>query len=215
MTSNPLAGPVTVAILAGGQSRRMGSDKARMVVGRDDAVATPLIAGVARSVAPIAARIVVVGGDADLADVVCDELADVHADLAVEWIRDQWPEEGPLGGVITALERATAVEPDGRLLTVSCDLVGLEHGLLVDLVNESVQGNGDVCVPMVDGERQWHVAVWSLRSMTALGNAFASGERSIRRGASGLRQIVHISSAASRFCDLDTPEDVDAHNNAN
>ena len=199
---------VTVAILAGGQSRRMGVDKARVHVEDNELGPVALIAHVALAVAPVASRILVVGGDPDLEEVIDSS---TNLDLNTAWLPDLWPGEGPLGGIITAL----GADGEQPVVTVACDVVGLDSALLVDVLHELDRSGSDVCVPMVRGERQWHLAAWNPGALDHLSDAFTSGERSIRRGVVGLSQTVLVTTAAERLNDLDTPAHVDAFNRAN
>jgi molybdopterin-guanine dinucleotide biosynthesis protein A len=97
---------IPVYILAGGTSRRYGSDKARALHGD-----TPLIVGVARALEPVASRITVVAATAG-----------VYDDLGLKTIADAVPQKGPLGGLLTALEDCP--EP-GWLFLVACDWIGI------------------------------------------------------------------------------------------
>jgi molybdopterin-guanine dinucleotide biosynthesis protein A len=90
-------------ILAGGASRRFGSDKARAEI---DSV--PLILRLARSVEPCVARVVVVAARAD-----------EYADLGLNTVGDLIPDCGPLGGLLTAL---CDLGDADWLLLLSCDL---------------------------------------------------------------------------------------------
>jgi len=90
-------------ILAGGASRRFGSDKARV---RVDAV--PLIVRLTRRVEPHVSRVRVVATHTD-----------EYADLNLVTVGDLVPHRGPLGGLYTALCDAARHE---WLLLLSCDL---------------------------------------------------------------------------------------------
>jgi len=197
MTANAM-----VAILAGGSSSRMGTDKARLVVD-----GSPLIDHVATALARYPQ--VVVGGSADLIELISTD---------ARWVPDHWPGEGPLGAIITALKYS--LDPDEStdgtrlLLTVGCDLVDLSPALVTLLIDEAVQSNADVCVPLIGGYRQWHVAVWNARTLQPLADAFESGIRSPWRAAMKLRQTVVTTTLASPLIDLDTPDDVSRYSGA-
>ena len=91
------------AVLAGGASRRMGSDKAFAEVG-----GRPLVARAADTLARAGADpVAVVGGDAA-----------GLARLGLHRVPDRWPGEGPLGGLITALDTS----PRPVTVIVACDL---------------------------------------------------------------------------------------------
>jgi molybdopterin-guanine dinucleotide biosynthesis protein A len=104
--SDGRAARVPVYILAGGKSRRFGSDKARAMRG-----GVPLVVGVARTVEPIASRVTVVASRAGEYD-----------DLGLRTIGDVVAEKGPMGGLLTAIEDCRDEE---WLLLSACDWVGI------------------------------------------------------------------------------------------
>ena len=106
---------VPAYILAGGQSSRFGSDKARAVV-HDK----PLILHVAESIRPVSSSITAVA-----------DRRNKYADLGLRTIADSVANMGPLGGLLTALQDAQ----DDWLLLVSCDWLGLRTAWMELLVN--------------------------------------------------------------------------------
>lgn len=107
---------VPAYILAGGQSSRFGSDKARAVV-HDK----PLILHVAESIRPVSSSMTVVA-----------DRPNKYADLGLRTIADSVANMGPLGGLLTALQDAQ----DDWLLLVSCDWLGLRAAWMELLVNQ-------------------------------------------------------------------------------
>ena len=103
-------------ILAGGQSSRFGSDKARAVV-HD----IPLILHVAESIRPVSSSMTVVA-----------DRPNKYADLGLRTIADSVANKGPLGGLLSALQDFQ----DDWLLLVSCDLLGLRTEWIELLVNQ-------------------------------------------------------------------------------
>ena len=95
-----------VYILAGGRSRRYGSDKARAPIDGQ-----PLLVRVAQELEAVASSVTVVarsGSDYD--------------DLGLRTIGDSIPDKGPMGGLLAALEDAGPAE---WLLITACDWVGI------------------------------------------------------------------------------------------
>lgn len=176
----------------------MGGDKAQTLV-----AGQPLIAHVANAVGPLANPLLLVGGTTDLVDLV-----DPPGQVLVEWVPDEHPGHGPLGGVLTALHATSATHAD-FVATVACDLVHLDTGLLAQLLVAARATNADVSVPLVEGHRQWHLAVWNRQSTATLERAFERGVRSIYRAGLELRETVLVPSGPA-FVDLDTPDDVAA-----
>jgi molybdopterin-guanine dinucleotide biosynthesis protein A len=175
------------AVLAGGESRRMGSDKALLEVDGAPLVLRAVHALEAAGAAPI----VVVGGDAD-----------GLSRLGLTPVADRWPGAGPLGGIITALTTLTG--PCTAVL--SCDLTAASPDAVASVL--AALGDADVAVPVVDGREQWLHAVWRRRCLPALESAFASGIRAPRHAVGDLRVARLLDADARWFHDADRPEDL-------
>ena len=130
---------VSVAVLAGGKSSRMGTDKSLLEV-----LGQPLIER-------ILAR---VEGLADEVIVITNQLAD-FAYLGVPLFADIVPNKGSLGGIYTAISRATGE----HTLVVAVDMPFLQPGLLAFLL--SLREGYDVVAPRLDGYPQATHAVYS------------------------------------------------------
>jgi molybdopterin-guanine dinucleotide biosynthesis protein A len=99
------------AIQAGGQSRRMGTDKAWLEINGQ-----PMIARVLAAAQPVAQRLAIVISQTTQAP-------ERYAALAARWeaellIDPHW-QRGPLGGIETALR---ACQPDASALVLACDM---------------------------------------------------------------------------------------------
>lgn len=105
--------PIAAAVLAGGASRRLGSDKAllRLFGGR------PLLQVAVEKLAEVSDEVLVVTGTPDRYR---------SMDVAASLISDRWPGLGPLTGIHAAL-RAAAAE---YVLIIACDMPFLDIGLL-------------------------------------------------------------------------------------
>lgn len=99
--------PVTFsgAVLAGGRSKRFGSDKARFVLGGE-----PLLSRVLMSLAEASERFVVADRD--------------YSDFGVPVYPDDFAVQSPLSGLYTALERAR----EDWVAVAACDLPNLTPG---------------------------------------------------------------------------------------
>lgn len=115
----------TGAVLAGGQSSRMGRDKALMEV-----EGMTLLDRAIELLRPHCREVLVIGDPG--------KYTPAHATV----IADGVPGLGPLGGLVTALGRARYV----RLLVLACDLPRVNDRLLVRLKNELDLGH-DAVVP--------------------------------------------------------------------
>lgn len=161
------------AVLCGGRSRRMGTDKALLVVdGR------PLAATVAAALRGAGADpVLAVGGDAE-----------ALARLGLRPVADRHPGEGPLGGILTALAQAG---DDDLVVVLACDLPGV-RAAGVRRVAGILRAHPDaaVAVPVVDDRREPLLAAWRPSIATApLEAAFEAGERAVHRAIGALRVV--------------------------
>jgi molybdenum cofactor guanylyltransferase len=188
--------PFSGAVLCGGASRRMGRDKALIVV---DGQA--LAVRVAQALAAAGAtRVVAIGG----------HLEALQAEgLAV--VPDADPGAGPLAGIVTALAGAGPPDVVGDIVFVAaCDLVDPSPRAIAT----TVQALGadvavDVAVPLVGGRHQWMHAAWRRRVHAPMAAALAAGERAVHAAvaACGLR-LVDVPLDPGVVADADTPADL-------
>jgi molybdopterin-guanine dinucleotide biosynthesis protein A len=145
-------------LLAGGRSRRFGTDKARALV--DGA---PLLVHVARAAAPVAASIAVI---ADRAGKYDDLGFATHADAVAE--------QGPIGGLLTAC-RLSGGEP---FLLLSCDLLGLRAEWLRLLMACYGETTSAVCFQT----DRWHPmpGIYNARIATEIEGHLAAGRRDLQ-----------------------------------
>lgn len=161
------AAPIVGAVLTGGASRRMGTDKALL-----DWEGRPLARHVADRVARACARVVLVGGSGR-----------GYEALGLPW----WPDpaglegRGPLAGLVAALGRAPHV------LLVACDLPQVEALVLRRLV--AAAGPAPVAMPVWgDGGLEPLVGVYR---RGALGTARAS----LARGSGRMSDLLAVRGA--------------------
>ena len=114
------------AILAGGQSSRMGRDKALL-----DFNGQPLVAHIARILAPIFPEIIVITANPDIA-----RAADLPA------VADTFIRRGPLGGIHAALSHYQA-----PTFVVACDMPFLNADFIRFLIRDF---DGSTRVPLSD-----------------------------------------------------------------
>jgi len=115
---------IPLYILAGGASRRFGTDKARAVV---DGV--PLIKRLANALSTIASTTTVVAATPGAYD-----------DLSLHTIGDDIPGLGPAGGVVTALRHRLREQGSGWLMVCACDWASVELGWVEALLGGVVSG---------------------------------------------------------------------------
>lgn len=150
-------------ILAGGQSRRFGSDKARAVL-HDE----PLIARLAGRFKGLAGEIVVVA-----------DRPDKYADLGLTTIADRVPGQGPLGGLETALSDALERSDSAWILLASCDLADI-RGAWIETLTAELNPHGRARA--FRGEF-WHPfpGLYHTKLMPLVGEYLASPKASFQR----------------------------------
>lgn len=128
--------------------------------------------------------------------------------LGLRTIGDRFPGEGPLGGVLTALEHIG----DQWVLVVSCDIPRLAATTAATLVARAVAAHDDPSDPVdlviaTTDRDQPLCAVWAPWCTDVLRRAFADGERSLRRVIPSLR-VVRVPVESAELDDVDTPDDL-------
>lgn len=181
----------TGAVLAGGASTRMGTDKALLAVsGRPlAAIAAAALRGAG------AARVLAVGGDGA-----------ALAGLGLEAVADAAPGEGPLAGILAALDAART----DVVVVLACDLPGVTAASVARVIAAlDASPAAAVAWPEVDGHAHVLHAAWrSSRACATLAAAFATGERSPRRAAAPLARVVATGVDPAALRNANRPEDL-------
>jgi molybdopterin-guanine dinucleotide biosynthesis protein A len=157
---------IAAFVLAGGESSRMGRDKALMNLN-----GAPLVVGAVRLAASIAPGAAVIGA------------AERLAGLGLTVLPDDYPGAGPLGGIATAL-RSTAAPWN---LILACDLPYLTKLWLEYLYNRALASRLDVVLPMNDRGAEPLCAVYHKRCEPQIRAAIERGTRKVTDGLAGLR----------------------------
>ena len=151
---------VTGVILAGGQSRRMGQNKALMRLGNE-----PLIVHVIRQMESVTDELLLITNEPDL-----------YTSLKLPIYPDILPDMGALGGLHAGLSYAA----NSTVICVGCDMPLLQSNLLSHLV--ALLGSYDAVVPCVQAvDRPSPVfqtlsAVYSKRCLPVIDEMLAVGE---------------------------------------
>jgi molybdenum cofactor guanylyltransferase len=178
-------------VLTGGASRRMGRTKALIEVeGR------PMATWVAAALLEAGCSpVVALGGDAN-------ELEPL--DLRI--VADTRPGQGPLGGVISALERVGAGAD--HVFVVACDVPALRGADLVPFI-DAARDHPEVDVVVARTDRlEPACALWSSRSLHPLREVFATGERALHR-AIGRLDAHEIDVRPGALRNINVPADLD------
>ena len=190
------ADKTAVVILAGGQSRRFGTDKALALLPRTNQSFLEHAVGVASQVT---STVWVVAPDRPGYEIDGSRL-----------LIDKYPGEGPLGGIVTALgDKANA-----RILVFACDQIALRSSDLKRLGDE--QSPTGVAVFRSSDPNRIHPLPMAIDIATAgpaIIRSFAEGERSLLRmlSAVGCERVLADTKTERRLRDVDTVEDLAAY----
>lgn len=192
-------------VLAGGGSTRFGRDKALAQFGGG-----PLLLHIARLLRACAADVAVVANPEKYQ----------HLDPALKILEDRWPGEGPLGGIITALEHSAAAALDAPWnLILSCDMPFLTVDWLKAMLDYTGQVLPAVQVvfPLSDHGPEPLCACYRTEAAAPLKQAFDSGVRKVTQALKQVRTEVldesvwkRFDSAGRLFWNMNTPEDFTA-----
>ena len=106
-----------------------------------------------------------------------------YAQFERKMVSDQWPREGPLGGIITALQDSalSAGQPEWSLI-VSCDMPFLTREWLCFLCQRATNSKAQVVVPHSAHGPEPLCACYRTDAAGALRAAFESGVRKVTQG---------------------------------
>jgi molybdopterin-guanine dinucleotide biosynthesis protein A len=176
----------TVAILIGGDSSRMGTDKATLEV--DGVAMAERVSKAAHDAG--AAEVLVIGGTQKRAN-----------GISGIWKKDLYAGEGPLGGVITALKTAA----HDSVVVLSCDMPFITSAVIASLVPPLAEAQATV--GRTD-RLNWLCAAWSKSEcLPSLQSVWKRNERAIHRAAV-LLDVVEVPVPAVAVRNINTPEDL-------
>lgn len=177
---------VSRALLAGGRSTRMGSDKVLVEVN-----GAPMGALVADALGrDRGERVFMIGGPAETA-----------ASLGLGHIPDRVDGQGPVMGVLSALESL-----GDDVIVAACDLPCLDQ-LTVEMFASDHADRFDAVVAVTDGRRQPSLTRWNQRGLGTLQALVEAGERSMLTVLSQL-DTGEIVCRADRLLNANRPDDL-------
>ena len=202
MSAPPVKPKILGLILAGGGSRRFGTDKATALL-----AGVSLIERVAERAAPQVDTLLINRND--------DWPPDTPLPYPI--LRDAIPGEGPLSGIVAGLHYGAA-RGFSHLATFSCDTPFFPRDCVARLLAASVDDRATVCV--ASGGRALHptFALVHANGAPAVIAAFASGIRSLHEAARvvGALEVQFPSSSdapdGDGFFNINAPIDMDRAN---
>ncbi len=175
-----------MAILVGGDSSRMGSDKATFQV--DGVAMAERVARAAHDAG--ASEVLFIGGNSTLVK-----------GMSGSWKKDSWPGEGPLGGLITALKNSS----HDAVVVLSCDMPFITASVISSLVN--ALSDAQASVGRTD-RLNWLCAAWSKEEcLTTLQSVWKRNERAMHRAAV-LLDVAEVPVPAVAVRNINSPEDL-------
>ncbi len=181
----------TAIILAGGESKRMGRDKAALPFNGET-----LLQSVIASVQPLFVQTLV-------------SVRELRGDVSFPQICDTQADGGPLVGLISALEAVTTP----WAFVVACDMPFVAPALIAYLA--SLRAEHQAVVPQVNGYAQPLAAFYARSALPLLQSSLASGNKSLIGALKtldvryiGADELVQFDPLLRSFFDLDTPQDL-------
>jgi molybdopterin-guanine dinucleotide biosynthesis protein A len=183
----------TALILAGGDSRRMGRDKADLVLD-----GKTLLERVTATMQQIFPKVIV-------------SVRQLRSGVEVPQVCDEQPASGPMAGLIAGLVQADTP----WVFAVACDMPFVTQDVVIHLA--SLRNGFQAVVPMAGGHPQPLAAFYATSTLDAVRANLAAGDRSMR-GVLDKFNVRYVSEAELRaadpqlrsFFDLDTPQDFQA-----
>jgi len=189
---------LTVIIQAGGESRRMGQDKALMPF-----LGKPLIARAVQRLAPVADELI-----------VTTNKPDSYRFLGLPLHPDILPGRGALGGLYTALESAN----NPFAAVVACDMPFASPRLIKAMQSALLRSQADLAIPLTEGGREPFHAVYRREScLPPILQALEAGKWRVDSWFEGVRllpfspeQVLKYDPEGLCFWNVNTPEELQA-----
>lgn len=151
-------------VLAGGSSSRFGGDKAVAILG-----GRTLLQRVCERVAPQVSRLVINRNAA----------MEPESLSSLERLPDEWPGEGPLAGILAALQYASS-EKFTHVASFPCDAPFFPRDLVHRLRDHLIRARADYCIARCAEQDQHAFALWGVMCAPMLKTSFSAGMRSLR-----------------------------------
>jgi molybdenum cofactor guanylyltransferase len=185
--------PITGAILAGGRSSRLGTNKALVTLG-----GRPIIRRVLSALTAALPETMIIAADPG-----------VYAELGVPVLPDRQAGAGPLGGVYTALLESR----NPHVFCIACDMPFAHPAVIAALAARAAEA--DVVVPeSATGLEPLH-AVYARDCLPVLAALLASGERRVTALFARVRvcrvpaaDLLALDPSGRAFDNVNTPEEL-------
>ena len=174
-------------VLNGGRSSRMGIPKGEM-----DFLGRPLIErAIDALIEAGASEVIIVGGKPFVSNAE-----------GVRSVEDVYPDEGPLGGLITGLLNARMEQA----VVLSNDLMSIDGSTIRRILDFGQLA--DLAIPMAGGVPQVLTALWKVSCLKVLESAFKSGSRSLKSVLGNFDVIEILELDDAKFVNANTQSDI-------
>ena len=174
-------------VLNGGRSSRMGIPKGEM-----DFLGRPLIErAIDALIEAGASEVIIVGGKPFVSNAE-----------GVRSVKDVYPDEGPLGGLITGLLNARMEQA----VVLSNDLMSIDGSTIRRILDFGQLA--DLAIPMAGGVPQVLTALWKVSCLKVLESAFKSGSRSLKSVLGNFDVVEILELDDAKFVNANTQSDI-------
>lgn len=180
----------TALILAGGDSSRMGQDKAGLML-EGETLLQRVTATMQRSFSKVIVSV-----------------RQPRAEVALPQVSDAHENGGPLAGLVAGLAQVET----GWMFAVACDMPFIQPAVIACMA--ALRGEQQAVVPMIGGHPQPLFAFYSKQALPVMRAALASGEKRVRAVLEQLdvryvheEELREYDPQFRSFIDLDTPQD--------
>lgn len=189
---------LTIVVQAGGESQRMGMDKALMPF-----LGTPLILRVIQRIQGLADEIIITTNQPD-----------AYRFLELPLVEDIYPGHGALVGLHTAL--SAAAKP--FVGVIACDMPFVSAKLLDFQLECLIRDSADLAVPLTDqGHEPFHAVYRKSTCFSAVKAALDKGQKRMISWYEGVRvreigrdDLVRIDPSGLAFMNVNTPDEFQA-----
>lgn len=200
MTDHLTTPTANAIILAGGQSSRLGEDKALVPL-----AGIPLMTRTARSLHHVSRQIILAGRPY--------LTVDIGLSTNVTFTADAFPAAGPLVGVYSGL-----LASDAKLnIVVACDMPLVRPRLLAHLLTAAGESTAQVTVPEWNGKPQVLPSVYKRSATETVRRALEDGERSLHAFLERIQphivpesQVLEFDPEGRSFLNINTRDDLKA-----
>lgn len=189
---------LTIAILAGGKSTRMGQNKALMTIGDQSIIEHVIATSTCLSPSEI---LIVTNTPQD------------YAQFGYRLVADTITEQGAIGGIISALHHSLT----DRVLILACDSPFVHPTLLKMMIQEFNNGQFQAVIPTVADYPQGVIAIYHRDCQPYFESAIQNDQRKLKSIFNQLNRVLYVDESywqtidpqGQSFININTPDDLE------